>query len=275
MKTVIIAASILFLFLPFVQAQHSLNKLWQTDSVVKVPESVLYDASSKTLFVSEIDGAPDGKDGMGEIAKISTDGKIINTDWVTGLNAPKGLGKFGNTLYVADLTEVVAIDIPTAKIIAHIPVEGASFLNDITVDKNGVVYVSDSRTNKLHKIENGVVTTYATNFTHANGVLAVGSDLYVLANGSLFKIDPQHNQTTIASGMDNSTDGVEQIKPGEFIVSSWSGIIYYVTADGKTQQLLDTRNEKSNTADIGYDAVNKIVYVPTFFKKSVAAYQLK
>jgi len=39
--------------------------------------------------------------------------------------------------------------------------------------------------------------------------------------------------------------------------------------------LLDTSKEKKNTADIGYDPVKRIVYVPTFNAKTVVAYQLK
>jgi len=30
-----------------------------------------------------------------------------------------------------------------------------------------------------------------------------------------------------------------------------------------------------NTADIGYDPAKKVVYVPTFARKSIVAYQLK
>jgi hypothetical protein len=45
--------------------------------------------------------------------------------------------------------------------------------------------------------------------------------------------------------------------------------------DGTKELLLDTHNEKSNTADISYDASTKTVFVPTFFKKSVVAYQLQ
>jgi hypothetical protein len=41
------------------------------------------------------------------------------------------------------------------------------------------------------------------------------------------------------------------------------------------QVLLDTREQKRNSADIGYNPKDKIIYVPTFFKKSVVAYQLK
>ncbi|HEY6977137.1 MAG TPA: ATP/GTP-binding protein, partial [Chitinophagaceae bacterium] len=174
-----------------------------------------------------------------------------------------------------DLTEVAVIDIPSGKITKKIPVEGAQFLNDITVDAKGNVYVSDSRTGKVHKIENGTAITYLENLKNPNGLLALGDDLFVLASGTLYKAGADKKLKTIAEGMDASTDGVEQVKSGEYIVSCWSGVVYYVKDDGSKQQLLDTRTDKINSADIGYDANNKIVYVPTFFRKSVVAYQLQ
>ena len=36
-------------------AQHQLVKLWETDSVLKVPESVLLDAPNNSLFVTNFD----------------------------------------------------------------------------------------------------------------------------------------------------------------------------------------------------------------------------
>ena len=36
-----------------------------------------------------------------------------------------------------------------------------------------------------------------------------------------------------------------------------------------------TKEEKINSADIGYDPVKKIVYIPTFAKSSVVAYTLQ
>ena len=70
-------------------------------------------------------------------------------------------------------------------------------------------------------------------------------------------------------------DGVEPIGNSDWIVTTWAGVIYYVHADGKIDTLLDTREAKKNTADIGYDYLKKIVYVPTFFAKTIAAYQLE
>ncbi len=255
--------------------EHRLVKQWQTDSVLKTPESVLFDGTNHILYFSNIDGDPGKKDGKGSIGKLGTDGKIISIEWVKGLNAPKGLGRHGNTLYVADMDEVVVIDIGKAAIVNHIPVSGAQFLNDITVDANGVIYVSDTKTGNVHRIENGKVSTWLTGINGVNGLLAVGDDLYILGNGILWKATKDKKKQKIADGMDASTDGIEQVRENEFLVSCWNGIIYYVKADGSKQPLLDTRTSKINTADIGYNPAARFVYVPTFFKNSVAAYQLK
>jgi len=54
---------------------HSLEKSWETDTIVAVPESVLPDASHSFLFVSLIDGGPWDADGKGGVGKLSLDGK--------------------------------------------------------------------------------------------------------------------------------------------------------------------------------------------------------
>ena len=136
----------------------SVQKLWATDTILKVPESVLVDDKENCLWVSNIDGASNGKDGKGSISKLSKTGAPINLDWVIGLNAPKGMAKYKQELYVADLTELVIIDIKKGIIKNKIKVEGSVFLNDVTVNKYGAVFVSDSRTGKVHRIENGIVS---------------------------------------------------------------------------------------------------------------------
>src|SRR4051812_29691114 len=74
----ILSVAILFCVSVRLFAQHSVTKLWETDTLLKVPESVLFDADNKVLYASNIDGTdPWGKDGKGSIAKIGLDGKII------------------------------------------------------------------------------------------------------------------------------------------------------------------------------------------------------
>jgi len=255
-------------------AQHTLTQIWASETTLPVPESVLYHAQDKILYVALIDGKAGEKDGKGGIAKVGLDGKIIKHDWITGLNAPKGMGRIGNKLYVADVTEVVEIDAKNGKVIKKHEVEGAKFLNDITIDAKGNIYVSDSDTKKVHLIKDGKVSTYHEDFTRPNGLLAVGSDLLVADSGTLKRLSSDKKITVIAEGMDKSSDGIEQVAPGEYIVSSWAGVVYYVTDKG-AEKLLDTTADKTNSADIGYDAIKKIVYVPTFMKNGVVAYQLK
>jgi len=48
-----------------------------------------------------------------------------------------------------------------------------------------------------------------------------------------------------------------------------------VNLKGEKKLLLDTRAQKINAADIGYDKKKKVVYVPTFYKNNVVAYQLQ
>ncbi|MDB5014189.1 MAG: ATP/GTP-binding protein, partial [Daejeonella sp.] len=234
MKNYILKATTLVILLSgaklFAQ-EHGITKIWETQNNLKVPESVLYEPISKVLYFSNIDGTPDGKDGKGSIGKLSLDGKTA-TEIVTDLNAPKGLGIYKNVLYTADIDQVVAIDLKTNKVIKRYPVEGAVFLNDITINSKGKIFVSDSGTGKVHAIEDGKVSTYLEELKGVNGLLSVKDDLYVLASGYLWKADKSKKLTQIAEGLESSTDGIEQTKSGDFIVSSWNGMVYYVNADG-------------------------------------------
>jgi hypothetical protein len=252
--------------------QHKLEKLWETDAIVAVPESVL--PEKDILYVSLIDGGPWDADGKGGVAKLSLNGKDYDSTWITGLNAPKGLGKFKNLMYVADINEVVVIDINKGKVVKKIPIEGASGLNDITVSNKGIVYVSDSKTSKIWRIENDKPVVFLDDIKGANGLKAIGNDLIFAEGKMLMKVDDKKQVTKIAE-VPQGIDGIEPVGNGDFIVSAWVGYIYYVYADGHFENLLDTHEQKKNTADIGFDPNNKIVFVPTFLGKTVAAYKLQ
>jgi hypothetical protein len=276
MKKIMTSLALACFSLVSINAQKAtVQKLWATDTILKIPESVLVDDKENCLWVSNIDGASNGKDGKGSISKLSKTGAPINLDWVTGLNAPKGMAKYKQELYVADLTELVVIDIKKGVIKNKIKVEGSVFLNDVTVNKNGAVFVSDSRTGKVHRIENGIVSIEVENLQGPNGLLSIDDQLLILDRGSLLSVTPGGAISKIMDGMDPSTDGIERVAPNQYIVSCWNGIVYYIVAGAQKITLFDTRSEKINSADIGYDAKKKIIYVPTFMKNSVVAYQLQ
>lgn len=253
---------------------HRLEKISETDTIFAIPESVLPDPKKGIFYVSLIDGGSWDVDGKGGVGILGPDIKNYNSTWITGLNAPKGMGFLGNKLYVADVSDVVVIDIPNGKIEKKIALDGAKGLNDITVSDKGVVYVSDSRTGKVWQLQNDMPVPFLDSLQGVNGLKAIGQDLYIGAGKNFVKAGPDKKITKLVE-LPQGIDGIEPVGNGDFILTSWGGYIYYVSPDGTYETLLDSHLEKMNTADIGYDPSKKIVYVPTFNAKKIVLYQLK
>jgi hypothetical protein len=275
MRIIGAVATIIFAAASAHAESHRLDKKWETQAQLKIPESVLFDAQRKVLYVSNIDGEPWANDGKGSIGKVGLDGKVIAVDWVSGLNAPKGMALRGSLIYVGDLTQVVVIDIDRGAVTDRITVSGAEGLNDVAIDSADTVYVSDTKTKKVFAIKDGQSSTYLENLRGPNGLLFHDGALYVLDGEGLYRVGSNRTLEPLSDGMPGGVDGVENVTGTDFIVSCWHGTIYYVKGDGTRTVLLDTHEQKINSADIGYDPRNRVVYVPTFFKNSVVAYELK
>ena len=260
--------------------QITLEEVWATDTIMQTPESVLYDNERDIIYVANINGFnKDGKDGDGFISKLSPNGEIVTLEWVTGLNDPKGMGIYENTLYVNDLSEIVAINIETGEIQEKYPVKGAIFLNDITVGPDGAVYATDSDTDKIHILAEGQVSEWMSDSTlqRPNGLFMEDGQLLLASSkgGFLAPIDPESKK--IGDHWINeipSADGIAKDENGNYIVSRWAGEIHYVQPDGTTQVLLDTEEQKINSADIDYSVEHKLLLVPTFNDNRVVAYKL-
>ncbi|WPP48572.1 NHL repeat-containing protein [Catalinimonas niigatensis] len=262
-------------------ASMSLEEAWATDTVMIAPESVIYDESNDAIYVANIGAVnAEGSDGDGFIAKMSSEGEITELKWVTGLNDPKGMGIHDGMLYVADIREVKVINLETGEIAETHPVEGAQFLNDITVDGNGAVYMTDSGTDKIHMLADGQVSTWMSDSTlqRPNGLYAEDDQILLAsANGGFFAPISKEGKEIGEHWLENipSADGIIKTSDGNYIVSTWQGEVHYVDAENnETQKLLDTKADKINSADIGYIPDQDMVLVPTFFDNRVVAYKI-
>ncbi|SIN95852.1 NHL repeat-containing protein [Algoriphagus halophilus] len=250
----------------------TLTMVWETPETLITCESVLYDSSTGKIYVSNIEGTPTDKDGKGSISIIDKNGTIVTQDWVTGLNAPKGMAISDGKLYVTDIDQLVEIDIESATISNKYPVEGAEFLNDVA-QYEGKIYFSGMNKGLLHVLDEGTVTTISEGNASLNGV-AVDSngDIYGLDESGLKRFLPDGG-SEIINGTVTGGDGLIILGEGNYVASRWVGEIYFVSGDGETL-LLDTKDIESNTADIGFIPEENLILVPTFFKNKVVAYKL-
>jgi hypothetical protein len=271
-----------------IKFDQSYKAVWSLCDQCSNPESVYYDAQSKNLFISNVAGASDQKDGQGWIQKVSSSGKVVSSKWVVGLNAPKGMRAYKGVLWVSDIDEIVSINIRTGQILKKYPVPDATFLNDIAIDKNGVVYVSDTFGLKIYQLKNNKVSQFAFGevVDSPNGLLVVNGYLYVASwglaqkdwstkvPGQIFKISIQTKEKKFVTKAPlGNLDGLEVDNKGNFIVSDWmAGKVYQVSPEGDVIELF---HGIKGAADIGYDPKSEMLFIPRMGEDMITAFNLK
>lgn len=222
------------------ETKNTFTKLWETGSGLNIPESVLFDAASGKIYVSNIQGKPSDKDKTGYISLLSADGSITNTEWVSGIDAPKGMGIYKNHLFVTNIDEVVEIDIPGAKIIRRYPIEGSKFLNDIAIDpSNGTVYITDSGSGQVYSLTKGKVKLWLTGLQYkgANGLCWKHNKLYIGAGNNIWSANPKSDKTEVWVENTGSVDGLYVTADNTFIFSDWKGSVYMAKKGSKPELL--------------------------------------
>jgi len=253
----------------------SLTYQWATDTLFLKPESAVYDQKRGIVYVSNVNGEFLAKDGNGFISTLKPDGKPDVVKWFSGLDNPQGMGLYKDKLYVADIDKVVEINVDKAKIEKVFQVEGAVFLNDVSIDKNGDVYVSDCRTNKIHRIVDDKIETWLADslLSVPNGLLAVGEKLFILNmnNGVVYAADKTTRELSeFCTGIKDCDGIVSDGKDGYFVSGAWQGSIYHLDSKGEKKLILDLGTEKIITADIEFIAKEKLLLIPTLDKKVIA-----
>lgn len=251
------------------------EKLWELDGL-KQPESALYDAASKVIYVSEVTGEMKAKDGVGAISKVSPDGKLLQAGWVTGLDAPKGLGLANGVLYVADIDTLVEIDVASARILSRHRIEGAVFLNDVATDTEGRVYVSDTGTNTIWTLEGGELKTWLKrdDLNGPNGLAFEGDAMIVASFGK----PPSGGEPTVPGHLleaplsgdslrnlgdaspVGALDGLAPLGGGKYLATDYlKGPLLLIDASGAFETLAEL---SPGSADLAWDEASRTVFVP-------------
>ncbi|MFT3677643.1 MAG: hypothetical protein QM781_17260 [Chitinophagaceae bacterium] len=256
-----------------IQAQQ-LEKIWETDKIFSSPESVMYDSASRLIYVSSINGNSGDKDGNGFISRLYSDGSVKDLHWIKGLDAPKGMAVYNNRLYVADIDHLVEIDRNTGSILNRYTSADAVFLNDVAVSGDGIVYVSDSRANRIFRLKESRLDVWLTHpeFSKTNGLLVRGRYLYI-GSTVIHRVNRRNKRIKVIQEDCEGIDGLVENEKRELIFSNWFGRIV-MRKQRKLKVLLYTKEQQINTADIFYSPELKLLLVPTFLDNRVLAYRI-
>lgn len=242
------------------------------------PESVCWDATAKVWYVSNMTNGDLGREGKGFLARLDKNGLITTLEWVKGLNAPKGMGLVGRTLFVADIDKLVAVDVDKGAVTARYAVAGAQFLNDVATSPEGDVYVSDTLGNAIYLLKKGAAAVQSFSkgpqLDGPNGLLVRDGKLLMAGWGHI--INAATLETSVAGRVHRidlktraisalakeplgNLDGLEAFGKN-LLVTDWSAGKLYLMDD--TGASLLVREGFKNCADLGVDPVRHIVAVP-------------
>jgi hypothetical protein len=249
----------IFLFIPltFTFAQEFLNE----------PESVVYDAQYKRYLVSNV--------GHGKIIQIDSSGTY--TIWNEDQASIRGLVIVGRKLFAACDAGVTVFDLETAQKITTIAIAEQAFLNDITADTSGFVYVNDNGNGNMYKIDVQALSYWI--FTQ--GLIEPNGVLYDDVNNRLLTSSWEQNGRIQAVSLDDSTittilqttfaslDGMAYDYAGNFYVASWGENTVFRYDHDITLSPVAVSTGHSGPADIFINQEENLLVVPNFNRNTV------
>ena len=266
----------------------AVEPVWSV-SGLKMPESVEYDNVNNRYYVSNINDGVNAENGNGSIGLIDSNGKLLNVDWVTGLHSPKGLALYNNKLYVADVKQLVVINVDSARVIARYDAPNSVALNGITVNNSGKIFISDWIGNRIYVLEKGELKVWldTVDLNSPNGLWVNNTDLYVAiwgrnpkddftteTSGSIKKISLISKEilTNKQNGQWINMDGISAYEKDKWLVSDFlKGEILLLNSKGKIEKSIKT---KKGSADFYYVNEKKLLVVPLMMDNQVVAYKL-
>ena len=254
-------------------------RLLESDTTFRSPESIAFDPVREVLYVSNFT-APTrqgGWYGTHTVSKIDLKGNILEDELITGLSSPTGICIHDDKLFIVDRFGVVEYDLAENMISHKYYIKTTEFLNDITVDPEGKIYVTASGTRKVYRIADGKVEVWLEHdsITNPNGILWDEGKLLIgtTSDGCIKTIDPDTKEITkIAFLGETIVDGIRPCGSG-YLVSIFEGNLYWVNLEGEIREILNTREEGLFLADFEYIERRELIFIPTLWNNKILIYR--
>ena len=215
-----------------------------------------------------------------QVVRLSSfDIEIENREWIKGLIQPTGMAIVKDKLFVVERANLVEIDIPSGKIIKRHTIPSPGFLNDIAVDSEGHIYISDSQRGQILKFNSGQVSTWKSGneFAQVNGLHCSDGKLYAgfSSDASLREIDLKNGKIRTVTRLDPGAivDGIETDEKGNILVSDFNGKVFSVSPEGKKTLLIDRTAPKHYCANFAFVPGKNLIVIPSLNDNRVTAYK--
>ncbi len=231
------------------------------------PESIAYDATAKRFLVSNT--------GNGSILSLNDAGK--RKPFLKGLNNPRGLKIFERRLYVADNDQIRVVDLDSGKLTGSIAVPGAVMLNDIECDREGLLYITDTRANRLFILDPATKKTRELKSGLLNAPNGIVYDyprrqmlIVCLAKSSPVLSFDLVSQTfsVFKTTLYDDLDGIAIDDLGRIYFSSWGERAIFRIPQEQNRTLI-WQSEIASPADIYYHQLTNEIIVPVMNRNEI------
>jgi sugar lactone lactonase YvrE len=201
------------------------------------------------------------------------------------LNAPKGMARVGDELWVTDIDRLRRFVLPLGDPSPDVLLPGATFANDLAADGRGGAWVSDTA------MEGGTPAVWHVDWEgqarrriegallgQPNGLLRRGEGLLIArwdeveGGGAILQWSPEGGLMPWARLPSAGLDGLVALPTGRIAVTSWGcSCLYLLSPEG---QLLETRSLFRGPADLELDPDGQRLWVPAFLDGDLRAVPL-
>jgi len=258
-----------------------IEKVWEISEGFSFPESVVYDKETNLLYVSNYKRFVRNGSSYADcsISKVDLKGQIIDKDWIPNLSSPTGLFLKDGLLYIVERFGVAVYHIEDDQMKVRYRIKHDFLINDITIDNENNIYVTEAGNNTLYRIKENKVTSWikSDSIGDANGIAFIDDKIYigVNADGFLKSIDPKTKQISNLYHLgEGNIDGIKK-KGNQLLVSLYEKGMRLIDEDGEIIEFANTTSTGLHCADFEYIPDKDMIIIPSLFDNRLTAYRFK
>lgn len=258
------------------------EQIWRSANADR-PEAVHVPVGSDWAYIGNQSGEGEAFDepGVGYVSRLHLVTGEFQDRWAENFDGPLGIASHENRLFMVDNGErVLELDMQTGAILANWPApDGERFLNDIGIDDQGRLWVTDTRADQLLRLVDGEWEVLFSDgaFDGANGVEYVDGWIYVVCSssvGNLIRIDPQTLDYEVLLTGEGSLDGVVTDGRGGLVLSDIPGRLLHWSEAGGLILLDGFEDEEIMLNSIGGTPDGNYIFAPHWRESRISAFRM-